>query len=60
MAPANRERLAEYGRIIKPEGHIVVRIYKGGKKFQIFVLNDKSLDYEIIYQSDIIPARGNK
>ena len=60
MAPANRERLAEYGRIIKPEGHIVVRIFKGGKKYQIFVLNDNSLDYEVIYESEIFPARGNK
>ena len=60
MAPDNRERLAEYGRIIKPEGHSVVRIYKGGKKYQIFVLNDKSLDYEIIYQSEVFSAKGNK
>jgi hypothetical protein len=42
------------------DGHIVVRVFKGGKKYQIFVLNDRSLDYEIIYKSKVFKARGNK
>ena len=61
MAPQNRyERLGEYGERIKKDGHIVVRVYKGGKKFQIFVLNDYSLDYEVLYKSRLFKARGNK
>ena len=61
MAPENRyERLGEYGKRIKQDGHIVVRVYKGGKKFQIFVLNDYSLNYEILYRSKVFKARGNK
>lgn len=61
MAPENRhERLGEYGKRIKKDGHVVVRVYKGGKKFQIFVLNDYSLDYEILYKSKVFKARGNK
>lgn len=45
---------------IRPAGHIVVRVYNGGKKYQIFVLNDRSLDYEIIYKSKVFKAQGNK
>ena len=61
MASQNRyERLGEYGKRIKQDGHIVVRVYKGGKKFQIFVLNDYSLNYEILYKSRLFKARGNK
>ena len=45
---------------IRPAGHIVIRVYKGGKKYQIFVLNDRSLDYEIIYKSKVFKAKGNK
>lgn len=57
MAPQNRyERLGEYGKRIKQDGHIVVRVYKGGKKFQIFVLNDYSLNYEILYKSKVFKA----
>lgn len=61
MTPENRhERLGEEGKRIKKDGHIVVRVYEGGKKFQIFVLNDRSLDYEIIYKSRVFKARGNR
>ena len=45
---------------IRPAGHIVIRVYKGGKKYQIFVLNDRSLDYEIIYKSKVFKAKGNQ
>lgn len=34
-------------------GHVVVRVYQGGSTFRIFVLDDKSTDYGIVYQSDI-------
>ncbi len=48
------------GDQIRPDGHIVVRVYNGGSKYQIFVLNDRSLDYEIIYKSKVFKAKGNK
>lgn len=48
------------GDVIRPDGHIVVRVYNGGKKYQIFVLNDRSLDYEIIYKSKVFKAKGNR
>lgn len=58
----NLAKLTEKGLadVIRPDGHIVVRIYNGGKKYQIFVLNDRSLDYEIIYKSKVFKALGNK
>ena len=37
----------------KPYGHVVVRVYDGGKSYQVFVLDPKSYDYQIIYMSDI-------
>ena len=46
----------ELGNVLRPDGHIVVRVYKGGKKYQIFVLNDRSLDYEIVYKSKIFKS----
>ena len=62
MTEENLAKLTEAGLAdpIRPAGHIVVRVYKGGKKYQIFVLNDRSLDYEIIYKSKVFKARGNK
>ena len=62
MTEENLTKLTEAGLAepIRPAGHIVVRVYKGGKKYQIFVLNDRSLDYEIIYKSKVFKARGNK
>ena len=62
MTKENLAKLDEQGLadVIRPAGHIVVRVFKGGKKYQIFVLNDRSLDYEIIYKSKVFTARGNK
>jgi hypothetical protein len=45
---------------IRENGHIVVRVYKNGKKYQVFVLNDRSLNYEVIYKSRTFKSRGNK
>ena len=36
----------------KPWGHIVVRVYEGGKEYQMFVLDADRHDYPIIYKSD--------
>ena len=62
MTAENLAKLTDQGLAdaIRPAGHIVVRVFKGGKKYQIFVLNDRSLDYEIIYKSKVFTARGNK
>ena len=54
---SNRERLAADGQLILPEGHVVVRVYEGGDRFQVFVLNDRSLDYEISYRSPVLESR---
>lgn len=54
---SNRERLAADGQLILPEGHVVVRVYEGGDRFQVFVLNDRSLDYEIIYMTPVLVSR---
>ena len=40
----------------KPWGHIVVRVYEGGKEYQVFVLDADTTDYPIIYSSDIKKA----
>ena len=34
-------------------GHVVVRVYEGGSTFQVFVLDDESTDYRIVYQSGV-------
>ena len=53
----NRIRLGENGEKIKPAGHIMVRVYEGGKTWQVFVLNDTSTDYNIIYKTDILQSK---
>ena len=52
---AARERLGEdlWSRFSAPAGHIVIRVYPGGESWQVFVLNSRSGDYEIIYKSEI-------
>lgn len=57
LVKSNRIRLGSDGNKIKPDGHIVVRVYGGGDEFQIFVLNDRSEDYEIIYQTERIQSK---
>jgi len=54
---SNRERLASDGQLIMPDGHVVVRVYEGGDRFQVFVLNDRSLDYEILYRTPVLVSR---
>ena len=54
---SNRERLASDGQLIMPDGHVVVRVYEGGDRFQVFVLNDRSTDYEILYRTPVLESR---
>ena len=59
LVKPNRTRLAEDGKKIHPSGHIVLRVYKGGKEFQIFVLDDTTTETPtIIYKSDIYTSRN--
>lgn len=53
----NRIRLGENGDKIKPDGHIVVRVYPGGDDFQVFVLNDRSQDYEVIHKTEKLQSK---
>ena len=55
-------RMKDYGDIfaaapakkddMKANGHVVVRVYEGGSEFQIFVLNDRSTDYEVLDKTE--------
>jgi len=58
LVASNRERLAENGQLIMPDGHVVVRVYKGGRRFQVFVLDDRRDDYRIIYESPVLRSRN--
>lgn len=57
LVEGNRTRLGEDGQKIMPAGHIVVRVYPGGGRYQVFVLNDNTTSYEIIYKSGEILSR---
>ena len=58
LVASNRERLGDESQCILPDGHVVVRVYRGGKYFRIFVLDDRSEDYRIIYESPVIRSRN--
>ena len=52
-----REKLSEeLWAHFKPWGHIVVRVYEGGKEYQVFVLDPDRLDYPVKYVSEIKKA----
>lgn len=57
LVHSNRIRLGDNGKRIQPAGHVVTRVYEGGEEFQIFVLNDRDEDYEIIYKSARMTSR---
>lgn len=56
------KRMTNYGKVfaaasaskdgMEANGHVVVRVYEGGSEFQIFVLNDRSTDYEVIHKTE--------
>ena len=52
---AAREQVGEeLWKNIEPHyGHIMVRVYEGGKSWQLFVLDAYSTDYRIIYKSPV-------
>ena len=57
LVGSNRERLAADGSLVLPDGHVVVRVYEGGDRFQVFVLDDRSLDYQLIYRTPMLKSR---
>lgn len=44
------ERWAQF----PPAGHVVIRVYEGGKSYQVFVLDAGSGDYRILYRSELM------
>ncbi len=42
------------GRITQETGHIVIRVYPGGENFSVFVLDDFSKDYKVIFQKNYL------
>lgn len=52
---AAREQLGEERwKEFPPFGHVVVRVFNQGHSYRIFVLDPKSQDYQIIYDSETI------
>ena len=48
---------AGYGKYFMKDGHVVIRVTDGGEKFQVYVLDDRSDDYGIVYSSGIFDSR---
>ena len=48
---------AGFGKYFMKDGHVVIRVTDGGKKFQVFVLDDRSDDYGIVYSSGVFDSR---
>jgi beta-lactamase superfamily II metal-dependent hydrolase len=48
----NRKRLGEAAKAILPTGHIVTRVYEGGKRFGIFVIDAESETFEVKYATE--------
>ena len=58
MLDSNRERLKNDGSDqILQDGHIVIRVYEGGETFQVFVLNDRSIYYDVLHKSQILTSK---
>ena len=53
---SGRKQVGEelFDAVVKACGHIVIRVYEGGKSYQVFVLDARSTDHEVIYRSDIV------
>jgi hypothetical protein len=60
LVPGNARRLGDLAKHIQPTGHVVVRVYPGGDKFQVFVLDSTSTDHQVIYESRIYESNGDR
>ena len=38
---------------LPPQGHIVLRVYEGGRSYQVFVLDARSTDYPVLYKTPV-------
>ncbi len=56
IAESNRKGLESLGGKV---GHIVIRVYEGGKTWQVFVLNDESKEYEVIHKTGLLNAKSH-
>lgn len=54
-----RQKLGSQFNRFKPYGHVVVRVYEGGTKYRIFVLDPLAGDYPIKYASDEMNVQTN-
>lgn len=52
----NDAELGEYADDIRTTGHIVIRVYEGGREYQVFVLSDTTTAYQIVSKTDIMQA----
>lgn len=52
MFPALEEKLSGGASSFKSVGHVVVRVHNGGETYEVFVLDDRSTDYGIIYSEE--------
>lgn len=58
LVASNRERLGESAKHIKSPGHVVVRVYPGGKTFQVFVLDATNEQFNIISESKMYRSKS--
>ena len=49
----NLTQLGTAARRLQPSGHVVVRVYNGGKRYRVYVLDDSTEKYTVIYRSKL-------
>ena len=49
-----RKDPALWQHFVPYHGHIVVRVYEGGRSYQVFVLDAKMPDYHVLYKSPVV------
>ena len=49
MFPGLRNKLGDGVNAFKPDGHVVIRVGKGGRDYTVFVLDATSKSYDVIY-----------
>lgn len=54
FSEGNKNKLGSAANVFKPAGHVVVRVYNGGNKYKMFVLDPATANYPILYSSNDI------
>lgn len=49
-----RKDPALWQHFVPYHGHVVVRVYEGGRSYQVFVLDAKMPDYHVLYKSPVV------